>query len=158
MNLKRKRNLTIKQRFDSKYIVNENDCWIWQDTLKTTFGYGILRVNGKSIRATHISLHLHKGITVPTGHCVCHICDVKSCVNPDHLFVGTQKDNMSDMAQKKRSLIGERNPNAKLNSTMVSLIREASKEGFSIASISRYFKIGAATIGKIARHKNWIHV
>jgi hypothetical protein len=82
-----------------------NGCWIWKG--KTLHGYGRTQFNGRSEAAHRVAYFLFKGD--PSGMNVCHSCDRPPCVNPDHLWLGTQADNMADMVKKGRNK-GERGP------------------------------------------------
>lgn len=77
-----------------------DECWLWQAKLEKT-GYGRARYQGKKYGAHQLSWILHNG-PIPKGLFVCHKCDVPSCVNPNHLFLGTPKDNTEDMTAKQR--------------------------------------------------------
>jgi hypothetical protein len=93
----------IRPRFYEKFIRDENGCWIWVGS--GCNGYGHIWISGRCRRAHQVSWEIHHG-PIPDGLYVCHRCDVKLCVNPDHLFLGTHQDNMNDMAQKTRSTKG----------------------------------------------------
>ena len=88
------------ERLKARAVENENGCWIWSGN-KTAHGYGKMCVNGVGTAAHRYSYSVHKG-PIPDGMFVCHTCDTPSCVNPDHLFVGTPKDNYDDMMKKGR--------------------------------------------------------
>lgn len=90
---------SVELRFKSRIKYTES-CWLWDGTIDQ-HGYGFLMSYGKLIKAHRYSYSLHYG-EIPNKLSVCHHCDVKHCVNPYHLFLGTQKDNMQDAMRKGR--------------------------------------------------------
>lgn len=80
---------------------DKSGCWLWQGN-KTWSGYGLLRRDDK-VQSTHRYFWKKFNGVIPAGKCVLHRCDVPSCVNPKHLFLGTQADNIRDMFRKGRA-------------------------------------------------------
>lgn len=137
-------------------------CWLWGGCADSQ-GYGQIRrgpVRDGVAQATSISLYLHLGIIVPPGMLVCHRCDNPPCVNPDHLFVGTTKDNSADMHRKGRSNIlrGSLSPHAKVTEHDVADIRNAYRRGELMKELAATYGIKETTVGHIATGRSWTHV
>lgn len=93
---------SLQERLMERVVVNElTGCWEWQGA-KNNIGYGFIR-DGNKMRTTHRVSYEEHIANIPQGLCVCHSCDNKKCVNPNHLWLGTVKDNMRDMIKKGRS-------------------------------------------------------
>lgn len=151
----------LREKFNSRYRVDPTGCWIWTSSLSSD-GYGALYRGGRGSKyanAHRVSYELNRG-SIPDGMCVCHRCDVRACVNPDHLFLGTHADNMRDMFAKGRQprAIGERNANAKLTIDDVRTIRAMLASGHTRRSIASKFGTSHQTINKIASGVTWVHV
>lgn len=134
----------------------ESACWIWT-RLRTSDGYGMLSFRDRNVRAHRFSMML-AGAEVSKDTHVCHRCDNPPCVNPAHLFVGTNADNKADMVHKERQARGEKNAAAKLTDADVVAIRAAHAARVRIRDIERQFRIGKTQIDKIVRRKAWRHV
>ncbi len=100
------------------FVIKTEVCWPWKGPV-TSSGYGKFRINNKAETASRISWIIHKG-TIPNGMFVLHTCDVRTCCNPDHLFLGTKKDNSRDMVKKGRCPISRENKkNPKISTQQV---------------------------------------
>lgn len=95
------RTATIAERFAARTRVTEGGCWEWIGA-KDGHGYGQMRIDRKSKMATHVSLELAGYPRLPIKPCALHKCDNPSCVNPDHLWWGTMKENIRDAMAKGR--------------------------------------------------------
>ena len=127
-------------------------CWLWTGWMAN--GYGVLRINGKMVRAHRLSFELHHG-KIPPGEDVCHKCDTPTCVNPDHLFAGSRKINMQDCVAKNRIAKGSRHGRAKLTEDDVRFIINSNKKGVELATM---FDVHPPMISRIRTRKNWRHV
>jgi len=112
----------------------------------------------KDIRASHAALNIFCDVPLPIDEQACHHCDNSACVNPEHIFQGSQLANMHDMIEKDRGMYGERNWNAVLDEDTVRDIRARRKRGQSIAGIAREIGFKESTVGAVARRQNWRHV
>ncbi len=138
--------------FRQAIVVDGDGCWIWAGA--TNGRYGTLWV-GKSRRYAHRhSYAIHKG-PIPDGALVLHDCDKPLCVNPEHLHLGTQLDNMREASERKRLCVGTRNPAARRSVEEIRAIREAAEAGESYSSISRRMGIALSNVSLIARRRIW---
>lgn len=155
-----------EQRFWPHVEITE-DCWLWTGCLVGRDGRGSVRVdirdsNGNVVRAQAIYAHrfsweLHNG-PIPNGLFVLHKCDVPSCVNPSHLFLGTHADNMDDRNKKQRQTRGEKHPRAKLTEPDIKLIREMRHCGKTQQSIADFFEVSRSAVRNILNGSHWKHV
>ena len=146
-----------KERIEAKVLrIPEAGCWVWMGGA-TVRGYGQIESNKRKLYAHRASYEAFVG-PIPKGMYVCHACDNVACVNPNHLFLGTQKQNLQDMANKGRSTRGSKNPMSKLNETQVKLIKLALKEGMNSALLAVMHQTTTQNIQLIATGKRWNHV
>jgi hypothetical protein len=140
-------------------VKRENDCWIWQGSVLAgrCLKYGSMFVDGKNQRAHRVSWVLHNG-PIPDGLFVCHKCDVPLCVNPDHLFLGTNQDNVNDKVAKGRSPSGknEANPNARLTFNQVKEMREKYiPHRYSLNRLAKEYGVSAGHVSRIVNGIRW---
>jgi len=121
--------------------IGENDCWIWQNSLNES-GYGKSCLNGDQEAAHRVSYKIFKG-KIEKKLQVLHKCDVRSCINPDHLYLGTQKDNIRDMDERGRR---NRNRKSKYSMKICKKCSELHDNGFTYLEISKKFKICFSTV------------
>lgn len=145
-------------------IEKTETCWNWK-AHKLKKGYGHFHSKGKEILAHRYSYELHKG-KIPENLFVLHSCDNPSCVNPDHLWLGTKKDNRNDCESKGREKLfgnkeakkGTENDNNKLSESEVLMIRSLKKEGKTFEELARKFSINRITVQQIVYRKTWKHI
>lgn len=142
---------------------DEGDCRIWKNTCRQRFGYGMIQWRKKNMAAHRAAWIAWKG-PIPESLCVLHKCDNPSCINPEHLFLGTQKDNIKDMIKKERNhngdkcVKGEMHPHSKLKEDDVLYIRNERKNGTSsLRQLAKKFNVSIACI-KDANTRSWKHI
>lgn len=147
----------VTESFFSKARRQPNGCWIWTGALGSHRRYGSVGFQGRVWLAHRLAWRLHTGKD-PGESCVCHRCDNGLCINPTHLFLGTQGDNVADMETKKRSRHPRRadHGRAKLTEHDVTKIKKLSASGRSGRSIAKQFGVAAPTIYRILNGKGWV--
>lgn len=145
------------ERFQAKYLIADNGCWLWQ-AAKDQKGYGMFYINGKVRKANRASWMLYKG-DIPDGLLVCHICDNPSCVNPEHLFLGSYTDNNRDAVAKARNrpLPGGANGRAVLSDEDILTIRQLATTHTN-TYIATLYPVTRQQISDIVNRKKWRHI
>ena len=151
---------SIEERFWQKVNKKSNDeCWDWLGSTRSD-GYGQINrgQRGFGMQSTHrLSREIHFG-KIPDGMHVLHSCDNQRCVNPSHLFLGTNNDNIADRVSKGRSMRGESHFNSKLTEEDVLEIRKLYipwDRDFSLYALARKYNVTMSAIHDIVTRKNW---
>lgn len=132
---------------------NNSGCWMWPGHTDKD-GYGRTKFNGKTTVA-HRAVYRFVCGEIPPGKYLCHKCDNPPCCRPDHLFVGTQKENCADAKAKDRHSRGERNGISKLTDDAVRDIRTSKLTQWELA---RKYGVWQAAIWQVIHRKRWTHV
>lgn len=137
---------------------NKDGCWLWTGTCSPE-GYGRFQLRtGKPVQAHRFGWELSHGPISP-NHFICHSCDNPPCVRPDHLFVGTPKDNTRDMVNKNRAQYvshpGEANGRAVLALGEVEQIRRRYAAGERQRPLAKEYGVAQSTISQIANGRLW---
>ncbi len=149
----------FQDRFWSK-VLKTDSCWIWTGSLS----HGRAQIGGSKGNVRYsiggsVAVWIMLRGPIPEGFYVCHNCpggDNGACINPDHLWLGTQKQNMEDAKQKGRSTAGERHPMHKLCWDEVHMIRHLfTNEGQSAVSLAAQFKVSRPTVTRIVNRRIW---
>lgn len=156
-----KRQCSLKCFVFSRVIIpsDKTGCWAWTGN-KNEHGYGLISVSrGRQIRAHRVMYEMIVG-EIPNLHEVCHSCDRPSCVNPDHLFIGTHQDNMADMIKKGRGMaskkaMGERHHFSRLSNENVVAIRASSRPNKALAM---EYGVSVWSIQNIRARRTWKHM
>jgi hypothetical protein len=150
--------LTVAYFRERSLVDPETGCWLWLCAAGSN-GYGAVSYRGRRAIAHRVAYQVATGREVPRGIDVCHHCDVRRCVNPDHLFEGTRADNMADCAKKGRIRTptgsGEACPAAKLTAEQVRAIRADSRSG---RELGRVYGVDKGTIQHIRAGRTWVGI
>lgn len=149
---------SLKTRIASRTRKRKSGCIEWTGYVEPT-GYGTMRFQGKRLKA-HRAAWIAEFGKIPDGMQVLHKCDNRICMNPDHLFIGSQRDNMLDMIAKGRKVVhsGESHWGAKLTEKDVLYIRERVSNGAKQSELADEFGMRLQSINDIVRRKIWAHI
>lgn len=143
----------MRERFDAKWMAEPTSgCWLWLAGL--SHGYGTFRVGRRMQHAQRVAWSLYRG-PIPDGQNVLHHCDNPACVNPSHLFLGTDADNVADKCAKRRQPRGETHGRRKLSRDEVNGIRAGLAAGVLQAELGRRFGVAQSVVSRIKNGVLW---
>lgn len=143
----------IERFWDHVDKSDNSSCWPWVKGVFSHFPHGKFKANGKTLKTHRVSYFLEFKHLPPLLR---HTCDNARCCNPFHIIPGSQKDNMNDMVERRRSTFGEKNPNAKLSEQDILEIR--SSKDVSNKQLAKLFNVSSTQIQYIRSRRNWKHI
>lgn len=151
-----KRNVLLIAFWKNVKQGSDDECWEWKGSVVGK-GYGVLRCVNETKLAHRISYELHHG-PIPDGLDCLHKCDNPPCVNPNHLFLGTNDDNIQDKVTKGRQPKGSTHANARWSEDDIRAMRDLYASGVSQREIAAIYHTHQGTVGHIVRRKAWKHI
>lgn len=127
----------------------ESDCWLYKNS--SSGSYSKVRWKGKWYSGHRISYFIFKGCLGDKW--VCHTCDIRKCINPDHLFLGSPSDNMKDCSRKGRIIRGENNPLSIFTDMQIEEMRLLKQEGFTYERLQRIFNCSLPQLVNVVKNK-----
>lgn len=151
-------NSSIPEGRPIEFAVSEKGCFIVTSHIPYTTGYVVVGKRSSKRIAQHRIVYEECFGEIPDGLVVRHKCDVRNCINPEHLEIGTQHDNVMDTVKRGRTLRGERHPGHKLNEETVREIKALIASGKRNCEISKALNINKSTICNIKRGSSWSYI
>lgn len=153
----------LTERIERHSIPEPNSgCWLWTGTIGPN-GYGTMGIGGNrklggKTRGVHqVAWMAYRG-EIPAGLFVCHHCDMKTCVNPDHLYVAPHAKNMEDAGSRKRMRFGKEHHAAILNRGLVIAFRDMARVGFTASQIAARFGFSRSNVRHVLTGYVWSHI
>ena len=131
-------------------VDKSGECWEWTGA-RSSYGHGNIKVDGRALGAHRVALELD-GVDIPSGMVVRHSCDNPGCVNPDHLELGSQGDNIQDMHDRGRHKI---NNGSRFNIKTAEKIRRSAADGTNQADLAEHYGVSRQYINDIVRNRKW---
>lgn len=146
--------MATSDRLTHNIRVQPNGCWVWTGA-KDTCGYGVVRHQGRQRQAHRVQYERYYHQSTE-GMCVLHSCDTPACVNPVHLRLGTQRENMAEKVAKGRQAAGESHGSAKLTNEVIREMRRLWTAGeHTQQQIADAYGVSRANVARIVNHRSW---
>lgn len=149
-------NQLIERFWSYADMSNLNGCWNWKLVL-TKRGYGAIRLLNRPFQAHRFS-KMVVGYLIPPKMLACHTCDNRKCVNPDHIYIGTPKQNSQDMVLRHRVPVGERRHNAVLSDAGVIEMRRLRDGGVTLERLAAMFNTTSGNVHRVCKRRTWTHI
>ena len=147
---------TISERL-WRHVQKTKSCWLWTGS-RNEDGYGRIKTASGSLALVHRVVFVDAFGQIDSTVCVCHHCDVRHCVRPEHLFAGSQQDNMRDAFEKGRRARGIEHGHCRFTEADVVRIMEADRSGVAVTALAQRFDVAFNSIWQIVHRKTWKHV
>lgn len=144
---------SIRTRLMANREITETNCWEWTGLINKG-GYGITHFDGGGRLAHRVSYMIYVG-EIPDGLDVCHSCDNRKCINPEHLFAGTRLENMQDAVSKGRQARGNKLPQTKLTEDAVVEMRTMRESGAKYIDLADKFGVSFSAIAAVITKRTW---
>lgn len=139
-------------------VTNPESCWYWKAAADKD-NYGVFQISNKKSIGAHRMAYLLSYGPIPKFSVTRHKCDTPLCVNPNHLELGTQKDNINDKVVRNRQAKGSTNGQSRLNESLVLTIRKLYNTGeYTFLDLANKFNVHYSNIGYIINRKTWRHI
>lgn len=152
---------TLNRYWSKVYPEPNTGCWLWGASTDKRSGYGWFRLEGKMCKAHKIGWSIANGQIVPFGLVIRHTCDNPPCVNPDHLLLGTQAENVRDREERgRRDVRGNRNPRRILTEESVKTIRNlyTSEDWPGSRVVGATYGVSHCAINDVVKFRSWRHL
>ncbi len=155
--MKKYKKRPLKQRIES-HVISKEGCWLTDYYINPKDGRPKITVDGEIRQLARVVYEVFKNES-PGELCVCHTCDNPSCINPEHLWLGTYADNNTDKVKKDRQLKGTQVPSSKLTDSQIVEIKQLlCEDRLSFREIAKQFNVTISAIDKINSGTNWKHI
>lgn len=154
-----RRRPTLQERWEAKFKRRgPDDCWLWTGSKVNGYGEFYVSAERGKVKAHSFAVELATGVRCPPSQGGLHRCDNPPCVNPAHIYYGTQKQNSADMVARRRHQVGEERPNSRLTEQQIVEIRERFAAGETFTVLRADYDVTSGWLSCVVNGKYWKHV